>query len=101
MSLWDSLQLRVGGVDARVRAMEQMGASGDPKKVDEVAATVLEDRSPEVQKAAAEALGKLGDPRAVSVLAAVLQRGQPEVQKAAALALQKIGGVQAVGPLAG
>jgi HEAT repeat protein len=100
MGWWESLQLQVGGVESRVRAVEQLGASGNLNKLDAVAATALEDKSPQVQKAAADALGKLGDPRAVSALATLLLRGQGEVQKAAALALQKIGGVQAVAPLA-
>lgn len=101
MGLWENIQLRVGGVDARVRAMEQMGASSDPRQVDAISSAALEDKSPLVQKAAAEALGKLGDPRGIPALTTMLQRGQPEVQKAAALALEKIGGVQAVAPLAG
>src|SRR5438552_2912838 len=100
MGWWENIQLKVGGVDARVRAMEQLGASGDPAHVDAVAAAALEDNSPLVQKAAAEALGKLGDPKGIPALAAMLQHGKPEVQKASALSLQKIGSVQAVAPLA-
>src|SRR6266446_10908132 len=33
MGWWENLQLRVGGVDARVRAVEQMGTSSDPRQV--------------------------------------------------------------------
>src|SRR5438132_10083276 len=96
MGWWENIQLKVGGVDARVRAMEQLGASGDPAHVDAVAVAALEDNSPLVQKAAAEALGKLGDPKGIPALAAMLQHGKPEVQKASALSLQQIRRVQTV-----
>src|SRR5438132_1009804 len=84
MGWWENLQLKVGGVDARVRAMEQMGASGDPRQVDSITAAALEDGSPLVQKAAAEALGKLGDPKGIPTLAAMLQHGKPAVDGMAA-----------------
>src|SRR5437762_2457833 len=90
MGWWENLQLKVGGVDARVRAMEQMGASGDPRQVDSIAAAALEDGSALVQKAAAEALGRIGAP-AVAPLLAQLKDKDPDLRKLVTEILLKIG----------
>jgi len=52
-----------------------------------------------VRQAAAEALGELGDARAVGPLIVALQDGDVEVRRAAAWALGEIGDARAVDPL--
>src|ERR1700752_3139024 len=52
-----------------------------------------------VRREAAEALGKIGDPRAVESLIAALGRSDSEVQSKAAEALGKIGDARAIEPL--
>jgi len=59
----------------------------------------LEDENPDVQEEAAEALGKIGDSRALNPLIVALRQGDSAVQEAAAEALGKIGDTRAVKPL--
>jgi len=59
------------------------------------------ERIQHVRKAAVEALGKIGDPRAVEILLAALKEGENWQRKAAAEALGRIGDPRAVELLAG
>ena len=56
-------------------------------------ATALKDRDGDVGKAAAEALGRIGDPGAVEVLAATLKDRDWRVREAAAENLDKPAGI--------
>ncbi|GIW79107.1 MAG: phycocyanobilin lyase [Gemmatales bacterium] len=93
--LWlKKLQLKVGGVQARIKAIEALVASGDPRASELIAEEALQQPDAEVQRAAAEALGKVGkvgDSRALESLRIMIQFGAPEVQVAAAEAIGKIG----------
>ena len=60
---------------------------------------LLKDEDAEVRRRAAEALGKIGDRRAVELLIEALRDGNPMVRIAAAEALGKIGDKRAVEPL--
>jgi HEAT repeat protein len=64
---------------------------------DKIAA--LKDRDWQVRSNAAEALGKLGDARAVEPLIASLKDQEAPVQVEAAVALGKLGDMRAVQPL--
>jgi HEAT repeat protein len=99
MQLWKKLQLTVGTTGARVRAVEELARSKGPGAVAMVADLAARAEDPEVQLAAARALGKLGDPQGVGALVALLRRGRSEVQAAAAQALGQVPDPAAVGPL--
>lgn len=57
--------------------------------------------SPRVRRQAAEALGRLGSPRAVEPLIVALRDREPEVRGAVAFALGQLGDARAVEPLIG
>ena len=59
----------------------------------------LQDKDWEVRMCAAEALGKIGDARAVEALLRTLEDGDDEVRRSAAEALGKIGSKRAIEPL--
>ena len=52
---------------------------------------MLRDVVPSVRAAAAEALGKLGDPQAVNSLVALLRDNDPQVRTIASRSLEKLG----------
>jgi len=62
--------------DDRMIGISAMGALGTPQAKDAIA-TMLEDPVPEVRLAAAEHLGRLGDPAGASVVLEVLQKHLP------------------------
>jgi HEAT repeat protein len=95
--LWlNKLQMKLGGVQARIKAIQQMGESNDPRAVEMIAKESLDDGSSEVQQAAAEMLGRMGDARALETLSMMLEVGTPPVQAAAATAMMEIGDPRAV-----
>jgi HEAT repeat protein len=87
-----------GWVDGRLlvaRGVTPIGA----QLVQPLAAGLLNDPDGPARKAAAEALGKIGDPRAVEPLIASLRDADESVRSAAASALGDIGDARAVEPL--
>jgi HEAT repeat protein len=95
--LWlNKLTMKIGGVPARIKAIQQMAESNDPRAVEMIAKESEEDDSPEVQAVAAECLGKLKDCRALKTLGLMLKLGKPEVQVAAATAMKEIADPQAI-----
>ena len=67
-------------------ALVELGPSATPRLVE-----ALSDPEPSVRGAAAQALGEIGDPRAVAPLTSALADGNPWAQRRAALALRGMG----------
>jgi len=82
--------------DLRKFAMDILGKIGELSDVNafEVIVSALEDKNINVAGAAAEALGRLGDPAAVPILAEYLE-GEPWLQCNALNAIAQIGGDEA------
>jgi len=90
----DALVAKLGDMSALVRqqAVESLGMIGDREATLPVA-RLLEDHEPQVQTAAAHALGNLGDPRAVSALLRLAAApGETAVLRAALAALVRLPG---------
>jgi len=99
MLWWTIQKLKWGNGMTRWLAAEKLGESRDPLAVDGLI-EALTDRDKYVRQAVAEALGKIGDARAVTPLIAALQvEFDSTGHKAAAEALGQIGDARAVGPL--
>jgi len=79
------------------RLVEAFGAAGAPAVPALIQA--LGDSDRDVRRAAAEALGDLGDPQAVPALIQALRDDWEAVRRAAAEALGKLGDPQAIPPL--
>lgn len=90
MMLWKKLQLSVSSTEARLEAVRQLARSRDPGAVD-VLIDALKDRDGQVPVAAAQALGCLGNPRAVPALVALLRIEEEYLNGAASEALVAIG----------
>ena len=101
MQWWWLRKLKSANSKAREKAIEKLGRSGNPHIVD-VLIPALKDINYSVGTAAANALGDLGDARAVEPLIAALNinpRPEDKVPTAIINALKKLGDSQAVPPL--
>jgi len=77
--------------DARLRAVEAIGAIGGPEAVDALV-EVLSDPDERIRIRSTQLLAKLGDPRAAEAIArTVLQDSVPEVAAAAEVAVARLG----------
>jgi len=77
--------------DARLRAVEAIGAIGGPEAVDALV-EVLSDPDERIRTRSTQLLAKLGDPRAAEAIArTVLQDSVPEVAAAAEVAVARLG----------
>jgi hypothetical protein len=77
--------------DARLRAVEAIGAIGGPEAVDALV-EVLSDPDERIRVRSTQLLAKLGDPRAAEAIArTVLQDSVPEVAAAAEVAVARLG----------
>ncbi|MGE3805405.1 MAG: HEAT repeat domain-containing protein [Gemmataceae bacterium] len=90
--LWlKMLQSKVGSSASRIRAIEQIGASNDPRAVEVLAGEIFNDTEQggdvEVKRAAVEMLGKIDHPEALKVLVNILDQGRSDVMAKAADAL--------------
>lgn len=99
MLWWQIIQTKIGGVETRKKAIEQIGASGEANAVETIGKIALDDGSTEVQAVAAQVLGKMGDPAAMNTLIMMLKYGKPDVQQAAAEAMKQIGDTSCIEPL--
>jgi HEAT repeat protein len=91
MLLWKKILLRYAGRETKVRTIQELGRTKDRRAVDLLLPFVHSRYS----GCAAEALGEIGDPRAVEPLLTALRSGEI----ASAAALGKIGDARAIGPL--
>ncbi|MBI4617847.1 MAG: HEAT repeat domain-containing protein [Planctomycetes bacterium] len=92
LSVWEVTETareREPGRVAAVRAIGQLGASGEAGLVE----SMLADPSPEMRAAAAEALADLGARDRIGALERALDDGMPEVRRAAVRALARLSGV--------
>ncbi len=85
--------------EVRVRACAAVAAYGDRTAVEPLIINLATDTDWRGRRAAADALGVLGDGRAVTGLAARLDDRRPEVRAAAAASLAAIGDMRAMDPL--
>ncbi len=85
--------------EARRRAVEELGRSGDERQVTPLVEALRGDRDFLVRSAAAEALGNLKSELGLPALAAALDDVSPDVRAAAALALARLGRPEALPPL--
>ncbi len=77
--------------EARRRAIEELGRSGDERQVAPLVEALRGDRDFLVRSAAAEALGNLKSELGLPALIAALDDASPDVRAAAALALARLG----------
>lgn len=103
MLWWHLLQMRMGGLQARLKAIEQIGLTGDGSAVDPligVAGEALRDRNVELQEAVARALAAIAHPYGLPALLAFLQSGtHPTVQEVAILGMKRIKDPLVIDPL--
>jgi hypothetical protein len=90
-------QLEDSSSDVRWRAVNALGEKRDPRAVEPLIIS-LKDADPVVRKAAAYALGMIGEP-AVGPLIGALKNGDPLIREGAAVALGYIEDPRSVGPL--
>jgi HEAT repeat protein len=99
MLWWTLRQLKSTDAKIRLRAVDKLRESRDPRAVQPLAAA-LKDETPGVREAAAKALGEIGDARAVEPLVAALKDEDNDVRQTAARSLGRlIGDTRAVEPL--
>ena len=84
---------------ARIRAVQQLGRSGEVSVVAAIVPLLSEDDSPAVRRQAAAALGRIGREEAVPALEAALGDSNGSVRIQAVRALGRIGGERAAGVL--
>lgn len=90
---WDGPSRPVG-----VEAARALGRLRDARAVEPLC-THLQDRSPEVRRAAVRALEQLGDSRAVEPLLASLRDPDPGIREEAVRVLGQMGDARAIAPL--
>lgn len=88
--------LKDGNVLERLMAVRAAAQTQEQELVSLLLSHLQKEKSPGVRRAVAEALGKLGDPRAVPALIEVLKHDNKKVRRAAAEALGIIGSREAV-----
>ena len=99
MSWWLLRQLKASNPRTRRQAVEKLAAAGSAK-IAEALFPLLQDRDLTVRKAAATALGKIKDDRAVGPLMAALQNPLAGSRLEAALALGNLADLRAAPALA-
>lgn len=97
---------KIAGVEStelplRVRAVRHLAATADSERAGPLLERLLSARAPGVLSAAAEAIGSLQYPPAVSGLVALLARADPETATVVATALGRIGDASAEPALLG
>jgi hypothetical protein len=90
MLWWKNLKLQMGTPEARIKALRELAASGNPQAVD-ILIEALKDRDLQVPLVAAEILGRLRVARAVPALAEALRAREDYISSAAAQALGNLG----------
>ena len=83
----------------KAEAVTALGQIDDPRVIPILEQTMLSDKVISVQQTAAEALGKIGDPKSIEPLMSVLKDNNKSIQSAAARALCQINGLQGLEPL--
>ncbi len=91
MQWWTVRQLRSGSAETRRRAAWKLGNGRRRGALPALAAVLLEDGDWSVRRAAAEALGQIGDAAAVEPLVQALKDSDWSVRSAAAVALSNVG----------
>ncbi|HVR43529.1 MAG TPA: HEAT repeat domain-containing protein [Thermoanaerobaculia bacterium] len=91
--------LEAGDLETRIYAILALAEIGDPAAADPIAAALASSDDPDLRKAAAYALGRLGSRAHLPQLRAALRDPVPDVRFNAALALAALGDSSGIGVL--